>query len=318
MPTTAAEVFSAARLTAEGVLRWGARPPTRASGVYVVALTDSLDSVEGVFAAAPLDAEVFETWLAARPELTLDGTRPSVEQLMTRIQGFWLPDEAIVYVGLATSLSSRLDQYYKTPIGARRPHAGGYFLKLLANLDRLWVHYVTCSDPEAAESAMLKRFCENVSEDTKRSLVDPAHPFPFGNLEWPRGVRKAHGIVGAREPRVQQAASDHSPPYALAPALRPAGRGSFSTQRVTATDLRAGRIRIPSSGSASTKTLFPSQKAPLRVTLKGRSVDASWDPRMGPDKERSGVLTVGPSLRELVAENEVLVVREEDGILVMI
>lgn len=33
---------------------------------------------------------------------------------------------------------------------------------------------------------------------TKAQLVDPDHPFPFANLEWPPGVRKRHGITGAR------------------------------------------------------------------------------------------------------------------------
>jgi hypothetical protein len=83
---------------------------------------------------------------------------------------------------MATSLSDRVEQYYQTPIGARRPHAGGYFLKLLSNLDRLWVHYALCRDPSAAEDSMLRQFCERVSLDSKRALLDPAHPFPFANL----------------------------------------------------------------------------------------------------------------------------------------
>ena len=81
---------------------------------------------------------------------------------------------------------------------------------------------------------------------------------------------------------------------------------SHRTQRVTAVDLRNGRIRIPSTATSSTKTVFPATRAAVEVVLRGRSVRGSWDPRMGPDRERSGVLRVGPALRDLVGEDDVL------------
>src|ERR1700722_7411198 len=199
MPTTIAEAFAASDLTRKGVVRWGTKLPTSEPGVYIVSLTEFLDSFDGRLAEAPLAAPKFERWLRARSQLTLDGKRPTVRLLMDRVRNFWIPDEVILYVGLATSLSNRLGQYYKTPIGARSPHAGGYFLKLLSNLDRLWVHYAECPDFKKAEGEMLQRFCDHVSEDSRRSVRDSARPFPFANLEWPRGTRKAHGIGAARE-----------------------------------------------------------------------------------------------------------------------
>lgn len=141
MPTTVADAFSAAGLERQAVVRWGTRPSSRSPGVYVVSLTDSADAIETSLAEAPLAPKAFETWLQVCPDLTLDGVRPTIEQLMTRVRGFWLADETILYIGLATTLSSRLGAYYKTPIGARLPHSGGYFLKLISNLDELCVHY---------------------------------------------------------------------------------------------------------------------------------------------------------------------------------
>lgn len=47
MPTSAAEAFAAAGLAREGVIRWGTKPATSASGVYVVSLTDSLHAFDG-------------------------------------------------------------------------------------------------------------------------------------------------------------------------------------------------------------------------------------------------------------------------------
>jgi len=198
MPTTIAEAFSAVALTGRSVVGWGTNPKTSGSGVYIVSLTGSSDTLDGRLAEAPLAAARFQRWLNVRPELTLDGFRPTVQQLTDRTQRFWVPDEVILYIGRATSLTTRLQAYYRTPIGACRPHSGGYFLKLLSNLDQLWVHYAPCPDFKLKEDGMLRRFCEHVSQDSRRVLKDPAHPFPFANLEWPQGTRKAHGLLGTR------------------------------------------------------------------------------------------------------------------------
>jgi hypothetical protein len=53
---------------------------------------------------------------------------------------------------------------------------------------------------------MLSLFCVQVSDYTKARLRDPAHPFPFANLEWPAGTRKDHGLTGAREPSTRRVA----------------------------------------------------------------------------------------------------------------
>jgi hypothetical protein len=200
VPTTIADAFSTVGLIREGVVRWGTKPTTSEPGVYVVSLTERLDTCDGKSTEAPLSEAEFQRWLAKRRELTLDGLRPTVPQLMDRIRRFWIPDEVILYIGLAgTSLSTRLGQYYTTPLGDRSPHAGGYFIKLLSNFNQLWVHHARYPDPELAEDRMLRRFCEHVSQDSRRALLDPAHPFPFANLEW--CTRKAHGLRGACAPK---------------------------------------------------------------------------------------------------------------------
>jgi hypothetical protein len=202
MPTTIAEAFATVSLDREGVVKWGTKPTTSKPGVYIVSLTESLDTCDGKLVEAPLAPAEFQHWLKVCPKLTLDGNRPTVQELMDRIQRFWIPDEVILYIGLAgIPLSTRLGQYYRTPIGAHSPHSGGYFLKLLSNLDQVWVHYAQCPDFNLKEDGMLRQFCEHVSQDSRRALKDPVHPFPFGNLEWPPGTRKAHGLLGAREGR---------------------------------------------------------------------------------------------------------------------
>ncbi len=222
-------------------------------GVYVVSLTEGLETCDGQMTEAPLAAAEFQHWLKVRPELTLDRVRPTVQQLMDRVERFWIPDEVILYIGLAgTSLSTRLEQYYRTPIGSRGPHAGGYFLKLLSNLNQLWVHYARCPDRKLAEDRMLRRFCDHVSEDSKQVLQDPAHPFPFANLEWPHGTKKASGLHGACEAR----SSSGPPESGVVPVRVSAKQHRYETQRVTAVDLRNGRIRIPSGRGSLTKICF--------------------------------------------------------------
>lgn len=50
---------------------------------------------------------------------------------------YWHANEKIVYVGKAKSLRRRLYQYYGTPLGSSRPHAGGYWIQTLKDLNKL-------------------------------------------------------------------------------------------------------------------------------------------------------------------------------------
>jgi hypothetical protein len=363
MPTTVSEAFAAAGLTPEGVVRWNERPKVTGPGVYVVSLTKSVQQTDATLPYAPLSPSQFDRWLSVCPDLTLYRVRPTAKQLQDQIQHFWIPDEAILYIGLAGSLSGRLAGYYNTPIGAPRPHSGGYFLKLLSNINELWVHYASCSDPETAENKMLGRFCENVSDASRQVLADADHPFPFANLVLPRGTKKAHGLRRARTARTsgvekgkqaemsKLADADHPFPFAnlewprgtkKAHGLRRARTArtsglekgkqaemsknelsapsattaldSHTTQRITSADINDGKIRIPSTGGV--KALFSGRREYIDVLLNGELLRVRWDPKMDPDKERSGVLGIGKKLRRMVREDERLSVSVNDlGIL---
>lgn len=89
----------------------------------------------------------------------------------------------------------------------------------------------------------------------------------------------------------------------------PVGSRGGPTQRVTQADLAAGRIRLPALSSSGAKSVFPERKGTVAIALRGVSLSVHYDPRMGPDRERSGVLTIGgPRLRSLVSAEEVLTV----------
>jgi hypothetical protein len=198
MPSTIAQLLKAAGLQSQGFVPWGTSPDERGPGIYLVATTKVATSLPEVYTSAPISLAALEFLLNERPELRLDDERPTAEELGHRIERLWLPDEVILYIGLAgTSVRKRVEQYYRTPLGARRPHAGGWPLKLLSNLDDLYVHYASTEDAARAEFTMLKIFVDAVSAETRATLHDPDHPFPFANLEWPPGTRKRHGITGA-------------------------------------------------------------------------------------------------------------------------
>lgn len=201
MPSTVNDLLTAASLTHVGAVRWSTQIPLATPGVYLIATAESPNTLV-THDVCPVSDSYIQALLECRPELRVDGARPTHEQLRTRLASMWLADETVLYVGLAgTSIAQRVRQYYRTPLGARKPHAGGWPLKTLSLLDGVWVHYAACSAVNDAERAMAKAFMEGVSPTTRTRLHDPAHPLPFANRTVPKGPRKKHGITGATEAR---------------------------------------------------------------------------------------------------------------------
>jgi TDG/mug DNA glycosylase family protein len=79
--------------------------------------------------------------------------------------------------------------------------------------------------------------------------------------------------------------------------------GGERTQRITDNDIACGQIRLPRGA----KRFFPSTKGKVEIVLRGRRATATYDPRMGPDRERSAVLRVGELVRELEPGSRLLV-----------
>ena len=106
------------------------------------------------------------------------------------------------------------------------------------------------------------------------------------------------------------------PTQAGGPLTSPAGpvAAGATTQRVTVTDLAAGQIRIP----IAYKAVFPTERQQITIVLRDETVTCGWNPQLGPDKQRSGLLR--PSsvvLRRLVTPEERLTITVEDGQVVL-
>jgi hypothetical protein len=81
----------------------------------------------------------------------------------------------------------------------------------------------------------------------------------------------------------------------------PVADGGPLTQRITASDLASGQIRIP----IAHKDLFPLERSQLAVLLKGELMTCSWNPQASVGKQRSGLLRPpAEMLRRVVAVDE--------------
>lgn len=203
MAVTVRSLLAAADVRWEGSVPWGAPVPINGPGVYLISANedpDDLRSEPGQKVRVSPDA-VGEL-LTICPRLRLDGVRPAAPALMRRLEAMRPAGEPVLYIGLAgSSLSKRVGQYYRTPLGAAKPHAGGWPLKCLGGLDQLWVHFALCGAVKTVERTMLRLFCAQVDERAASLMADPIAPLPFANLEYytreGRRVRKRHGIAGA-------------------------------------------------------------------------------------------------------------------------
>jgi len=199
MPTSPSQLLGQVGRAITGSVSWGTKPASDEQGVYVVSLHRDPDKEDGL-PEAPVSEATVAAWIERVPSLILDGGQPKPIDLMQRLARYWLPDEAIVYIGKATSLRKRLGQYYSTPLGDRRPHAGGHWIKTLTNLTSLTVHYAESDkvgDPEAVEKQILLKFSQAVSRQTRAAHPQQDLTIPFANLEIKGVGRRNHGIRNA-------------------------------------------------------------------------------------------------------------------------
>lgn len=188
---SAADLLKAVGLHSGGSVIWRSRIPCDAPGVYVVSTPQPL-------AEAPIDTAQVRAWIDRVATMAVDGKPATSEAVESRLREFWIPDESIVYIGLAgTSVASRVSGFYRTPLGNRAPHSGGHWLKTLHGLDTFLVTWAETEAPSQIEDALLNAFDKRVPKVIAARL--PAGPIlPFGNLETGSKVRKRHGISGSR------------------------------------------------------------------------------------------------------------------------
>ena len=263
-PLGAAELIRSVGLRADGPVTWGRPVPSAGPGVYLVEWPEALQD-------APVELTLVGKWLERLPGLRLDGARPTSREVAARLHGFWLPGQTVLYVGMTPlSIGGRVGAYYRTPLGDRKPHAGGHWLKTLRGLDRARIWWAETTAAEEYEDALLSAFAETVdaSPEATPRLLDRSVILPFANLQSATGQRKAHGITGAVEP---------APPATPAPGTRvvdvPAGSadGADESARVRPVVRRVPSAPppAPSPDVAPAAAASPVRAAPPAVALRG-------------------------------------------------
>jgi hypothetical protein len=193
----AAELLRSVGLMADGPVTWGRPVPSGRPGVYIVEWPESR-------AEAPVELTLVGKWLERLPTIRLDGERPTSRAVAARLHDFWLPGQTVVYVGATpASIGGRVGALYRTPLGDRKPHAGGQWLQTLRGLDRARVWWAVTDAPEEYEDALFSAFAGAVdsSPEAAPRLPDRSVILPFANLQTATGARKAHGLTGTLEPR---------------------------------------------------------------------------------------------------------------------
>jgi hypothetical protein len=162
-------------------VKWGTNCPSREPGVYIV----SLPSVPTMF---PVDLDVLAYWCTNTTNATFrDGTILKPALLESELRKYWHPSETIVYIGKAKSLRRRLYQYYGTPLGSSRPHAGGYWIQTLKDLNTLDVCWFEHKHAAQLEKEILTYFSQNVVCNCNICI-------PYANLQIDGQHRRVHNV----------------------------------------------------------------------------------------------------------------------------
>lgn len=309
MTISVGELFEKSELQPAGVVQWGDQVSLDGPGVYVVASTPDLSDAVGRSGIYQPDPTAFASLRTVCPSVTVDGAPATSEQLADRIGAFWIPESAVLYIGLAgTSVRKRINQYYRTQIGHRAPHAGGWWLKTLDNLDGLFVHFAAAETPKSAEARLLESFAAAVQPPVRRALHDSERIAPFANVQVQDGTRKRHGMAGYKLQRVNsktalKPAVRAEVSSAHAPVTRPedptaahnvgAGKGTrIESQVITDKDRAGSNLRIP----ARSKFALPAVDGHLDVLYQGQRVEARW--RV--NGSRSGTIGLGKAIMKSI------------------
>ncbi|MGZ9159650.1 MAG: GreA/GreB family elongation factor [Candidatus Limnocylindrales bacterium] len=192
-PLTAGALLREVGLLPDGPLPWGRPNPARSAGVFVVELPAPL-------ATAPIELSRVGKWLERVPNLTLDGVRPSSRALAARLATYWLPSQAILYIGATNaSIAARLGAMERTALGDRRPSAAGHWLHVLKGLPTTRVWWAATDAVEEYEDALLSAFSAAVEASGGDPSGSPV-TLPFANLRRPTGERRPTGLANALLP----------------------------------------------------------------------------------------------------------------------
>lgn len=192
---TVNDIFNKVGLTPSLPYKWGTTIPEHGNGVYVVSTSSDPARNEGISNQCSIDKDVFIKWKEFAPELNVGGEH-SLEHFNHELNKHWKPNQNILYIGESSSetngLAKRIKQFYDHQAGWKGPHTGGYWIKLLAQLNDLYVYYAVCNNPRDTEFKMLICFIEQSTGKSFYELENLGSHLPFANLKV--DFQRKHGI----------------------------------------------------------------------------------------------------------------------------
>ena len=201
MPITVKDIVEKVGLSSELIekVQWGNRVNNTKEGIYIVSMSKS-PSINYAHKRIPISIDLLKNWMN-HGEFKIDNKITNdVTLIKQRLSKFWLTDENIIYIGKAPlrkkggGIGNRIREYYNTLIENNSPHAGGRWIKVLKNLNDMFVYYIECDHSSDVEAELLDIFGAQISEDNKNRLGNPKNFLPFANLENGRKSRKEHGL----------------------------------------------------------------------------------------------------------------------------
>lgn len=198
MPVTVKDIFNKVGLEVPIAINWRKPVPTNDNGVYVISLSGEASKNNGIHSTCEINEAVFDKWKSFSPELNVNGT-VSKKVIEAELNQFWKPNENILYIGESSSesngLGKRVNQFYQHEVGWKGPHTGGYWIKLLSQLEKLFVYHAKCRNPRDTEFKMLMYFIEQTTGKSFYDLEELGIHLPFANLKV--DFQKKHRINGA-------------------------------------------------------------------------------------------------------------------------
>ena len=196
MPTTIAALEAKFNVKVKKTIKWGTSVLENSHGIYIISTNSDTHYLPSNISSISFDENQLNEWRKNAPNMQLDNEQVTNESLQKRLTQFWLSDETILYIGKAErqTLSKRVHQYYNHKVGKISNHKGGYWLKTLSNLNELYVHLIPTNDSHNIEKQMLQYFIDNVSNQSKNSLIDKELCLPFANLQLRSRIVKKHGL----------------------------------------------------------------------------------------------------------------------------
>ena len=298
-PLNGHDLLRAVGLAIEGPVLWGHPLATSGPGVFVVELPAPQPKVS-------IDPAAIREWLDRAPELRVDGQRPTVAELQSRLASFWLPNQVILYIGSSQkSVSARLLGMFKTPLGERRPQSAGYWLKTLRDLPKARIWWSATADPELYEDTLFDEF------------VKAAGALPFAVLAATSRHRPDHGLTS----QLHDEKPVHETPKPTKVTLLPDGPDE-QPARVGRPRSTTASPRKPSAAAARKALLAKQAQAPSAIEAPKRQ--PGLRPSMAARNAGQGSFAVIPThltpegLAALQSELEVLTTRRRPEVIARI